>query len=171
MSKKKKSRYTDNGTKVVNVGEKIEFNKTEEENHMGSEWFYLNDITWFMTTDGRIVTPVKGVVKHLGRPRGYVGPSDAFAPNDGCRVMRVSDAEQSIVDAAPFGKCYEKEALESLWEKLNGHGVSDEKQAESEDQKSCTDDENAPSEEAQFVNCQKFSEDLDETKFDGAKNG
>ena len=125
---------------------------------MGSELFYLDDIVWFKTVDGRIVTPVKGVVPHLGRP----------AKN--FRFLYVKSAEQCIVDIAPFGKCYEKRALESLWDKLNGRGVSDEKQAESKDQKSCTDDENAPSERGQFVNCQKFSEDSETCSEDDAKN-
>lgn len=124
MSKKKKSRYVHSGVKVVGVGERITFNKNWEENHMDLEWFYLDDISWYMAADGRIVAPVAGVVRHLGRPRGYVGPSDDFAPKDGCRAMYVSTAEQCIVDVAPFGKCYEKKALESLWDSLNGHGVS-----------------------------------------------
>lgn len=159
MSKKKKSRYVANEPKVVAIGEKITFNKNEEENHMDLDWFYLDDISWFMTADGRIVAPVAGVVRHLGRPRGYVGPSDNFAPKDGCRAMYFSTAEQCIVDVMPFGKCYEKSSLESLWDSLNGHGVS------------ASESEKTSENEGQFVNCQKFSEISEEAKSEEAENG
>lgn len=159
MSKKKKSRYVNSGIKVVRVGEKITFNKNWEENHMDLEWFYLDDISWFKAVDGRIVAPVTGVVRHLGRPRGYVGPSDDFAPKDGCRAMYFSTAEQVVVDVFPFGKCYEKSSLESLWDSLNGHGVS------------ASESEKLSENEEEFVNCQKFSEDSEEAKSEEAENG
>ena len=161
MSKKKKHKFFASEVVAVPVGGELEglnLIRVEEKNDMGNEWFYLNDISWFQAIDGRIVTPVKGVVTHLDSPTSEL------------RYMSVTVAEQCIVDVAPFGKCYERQALESLWDKLNGRGVSDEKQAESKDQKSCTDDENAPSERGQFVNCQKFSEDSETCSEDDAKN-
>lgn len=147
MSKKKKSHYVTNETKVVGIGEKITFNKNLEENHMTPEWFYLNDITWFKAVDGRIVAPVKGVVTHLD------------APTRELRFMSVGIAKQCIVDVAPFGKCYEKQALESLWDSLHGRGVPHEECEKSSENR------------AEFVNCQKFSEDLDEAKSEEAENG
>ena len=123
MSKKKKYQYVDSGMKVVAVGETITFDKKEEkeelrtlrekvkrleaelakeEDHMDKEWFYLNDITWYKSTDGRTVAPVKGVVKNVGRP---ILNSD---------YVLVSVAEKAIVDAAPFGACYEHDKLMAL---------------------------------------------------------
>lgn len=101
MSKKKKSHYIDHGMKVVAVGETITFDK-KEENHVDKEWFYLNDITWYKSTDGRVVAPVKGVVKNVGTP---ILNSD---------YVIVDVAEKAIVDAAPFGACYEHDKLMAL---------------------------------------------------------
>lgn len=176
MSKKKKHKFFASEPVAVTVGGELEglnLIRVEEENNMGNEWFYLNDISWFKAVDGRIVTPVKCVVTHLSeQPKGF-------------RFMSKKAAEQCIVDVAPFGKCYERQALESLWDELNGHGVTDKNQAESEessedqkteseenseDQNDCTDDENEPSEEGQFVNCQKFSENSETCSEDDAKN-
>lgn len=101
MSKKHKSRYVDSGVKVVAVGETISFDKKEED-HMDKEWFYLNDITWYKSTDGRVVAPVKGVVKQVGRP---ILNSD---------YVLASVAKRAIVDAEPFGACYDREKLMAI---------------------------------------------------------
>jgi len=114
---------------------------------MTPEWFYLNDISWYIAADGRIVAPVSGVVTHLEAPKREF------------RFMSVAIAKQCIVDVAPFGKCYEKQALESLWDSLHGRGVPHEE---------C---EKSSENEAEFVNCQKFSEDSGEAAVDNGENG
>lgn len=126
---------------------------------MTPEWFYLNDISWYMSTDGRIVAPVAGVVTHLE------------APSRNLRFMSVAIAKQCIIDVAPFGKCYEKQALEELWDRLHGHAVERTASMMADVPKNSVGDEKSSENGAEFVNCQKFSEDSDDAAVGEGENG